>query len=52
MYYKIWKAYRRPISPHKASLITVLPCVYHFVFDELLKETGHGALIHHRLKIS
>ena len=35
---------RRPISPNKTTLITVL-CMYHVVFGQLLKETGHGVLI-------
>ena len=35
---------RRPISPNKTTLITVL-CMYHVVFGQLLKETGHGARI-------
>ena len=35
---------RRPISPNKTTLI-LLCYVYHVVFGQLLKETGHGARI-------
>lgn len=41
---------RRPISANKTTFITdssfyVYHTPYHIVFDELLKEIGHGSLI-------
>ena len=37
---------RRPISANKTTLMTDSSFyIYHVVFDELLKETGHGSRI-------
>ena len=37
---------RKPISPNKTTLISDSSFyIYHVVFDELLKGTGHGSRI-------